>query len=214
MALNEELRTFVKEALARGLSRVEVRSALAEAGWPEDQIRNALNAFAQLDFPVPVPRPQPYVSAREAFLYLIMFTTLTIAATNLGNLIFHFIDRAFPDPTDPAVVGSWVTERLRWAAAYIIISFPIFLTVSIRINRAIARDPVKRSSKIRKWLTYVMLFIAAGFVIGDLTSLVFNLLGGEMTLRFTLKVLTVGVIAGSVFGYYFWDLRQDERITE
>ena len=33
---------------------------------------------------------------------------------------------------------------------------------------------------------------------------------GDLSLRFVLKVLVVGVIAGTVFGYYLWDLRQEE----
>jgi hypothetical protein len=55
------------------------------------------------------------------------------------------------------------------------------------------------------------LFVAASVLIADFTTLVYNLLGGELTVRFLLKVLTVGVIAGATFGYYLWDLRLDEK---
>jgi len=79
------------------------------------------------------------------------------------------------------------------------------------IARQVGRDPVKRASPVRKWLTYLTLFIAATVLIGDLITLVYNALGGELTTRFLLKVLTVAVIAGGTFGYYLWDLRQDER---
>ena len=78
----------------------------------------------------------------------------------------------------------------------------------------IKRDPSKRASKVRKWLTYMTLFVAAGVIIGDLTALVYGLLGGELSLRFALKALTVGFIAGGIFGYYLWDLRQEERETK
>ena len=54
------------------------------------------------------------------------------------------------------------------------------------------------------------LVIAAGALIGDTTTLVYNLLGGELTLRFVLKVLVVAFIAGGIFGYYLWDLRREE----
>lgn len=83
--------------------------------------------------------------------------------------------------------------------------------VSWLLNKAIDKDPDKRSSKIRKWLTYITLFIAAGVIIGDLITLVYNVLNGELTTRFILKVLTVGGIAGSIFGYYLWDLRKEEK---
>jgi hypothetical protein len=40
------------------------------------------------------------------------------------------------------------------------------------------------------------------------------LLGGELTIRFFLKVLTIAVIAGTIFGYYLWDLRREEEEQE
>jgi hypothetical protein len=48
-------------------------------------------------------------------------------------------------------------------------------------------------------------------LLGDLIALVYNLLGGDLTARFVLKVLTIGVIAGAVFAYYLTDLRGDDR---
>jgi len=86
----------------------------------------------------------------------------------------------------------------------------VFLFVTVRLRRAIQQDPEQRSSKVRKWLTYLTLFIAAGIIIGDLITLVFNLLQGDLTLRFLLKAASVGLIAGTIFGYYLWDLRRDE----
>jgi hypothetical protein len=79
------------------------------------------------------------------------------------------------------------------------------------VSRWVYEAPVKRSSSIRKWLTYMTLFVAAGVLIGDLASFVYNLLGGELTVRFVLKVCTIGTIGGTVFGYYLWDLRADEE---
>jgi hypothetical protein len=55
------------------------------------------------------------------------------------------------------------------------------------------------------------LFIAAGILIGDLISLLYSFLGGELTLRFILKSLVVGTIAGTLFMYYLGGLRQEEK---
>ena len=52
---------------------------------------------------------------------------------------------------------------------------------------------------------------SASVLIGDCTGLVYNLLSGDMTMRFLLKATTVGVIAGTAFIYYLSDLRRDER---
>ena len=64
---------------------------------------------------------------------------------------------------------------------------------------------------MRRWLTYLTLFVAAAVLIGGVTGPVYNLLGGELTVRFLLKALTVGSIAGAAFWYYLSDLRTDER---
>ena len=211
MAIGEELSGFVREALVRGLTPAQIEDALLRAGWAHEQVRAALAGFAQFDFPIPVPTPKPYLSAREAFLYLVQFTTLYISAYYLGNLFFQIIDRAFPDPANPT--GEYARQAIRWSVSSVVVAFPVFLYVSWATNRAIQTDPNKRSSKVRRWLTYLTLFNAASFLIGDFITLVYNLLGGDLTVRFGLKVLTIAVIAGTIFWYYLSDLRLDEKET-
>ncbi|MGE8227403.1 MAG: DUF5671 domain-containing protein [Stenotrophomonas sp.] len=205
-----ELETFVRDALMRGHSRQQVSSALLAAGWSEQQISGVLDGWAEVDFPLPVPRPRASLSAREAFAYLVLFSTLYFFAWNLGSLLFQLIQYALPDPADP----DWQLVRLsgdiRWAISALVIAFPVFVFAAHRVSRDVDRHPIKRLSPVRRWLTYLTLFVAATVLIGDLTALVFNLLGGDLSLRFVLKVLVVGVIAGTVFGYYLWDLRQEE----
>ena len=206
-----DIQHFVRESLGRGQSKDAIATALAKAGWSKDDVTSALGAYADVDFPVPVPRPRPYLSAREAFMYLVLFTCLYISAFNFGALLFQFIERAFPD----ALRGTYGYEgdltAIRFSVSALIIAFPLYLWLSSLFAKAFAKDPAKRGSKIRKWLSYITLFIAASVIIGDLIALIFNLLGGELTMRFTLKVLAILLIAGMIFGYYLWDLRQDEK---
>lgn len=206
----QELEAFVREALLRGLARSDVEQAMLKAGWTTDQARGALAAFADLSFPVPVPRPRPSLSASEAFEFLLMFTTLYISAYHLGSLFFDFINKAFPDPA-ARLEEPWTMDSMRWSTASLVIAFPIFLFISRHVHSAIARDPVKRLSPVRRWLTYLTLFVAASILIADLTTLVYNALGGELTSRFALKVVTVGAIAGTIFGYYLRDMRREDR---
>ena len=81
-------------------------------------------------------------------------------------------------------------------------------------SRETRLDPSKRASKVSRQLTYLTLFIAAAVLVGDVTSLVYSLLGGELTTRFVLKVSTIAVIAGAVFGYYLRDLRLEEEESQ
>lgn len=209
--MNTELSRFVRTSLEKGMGRDVIRQSLQKAGWPEDEIKNALDAYADVVSGVPVPKRKPYLSAREAFMYLVLFLTLYISAISFGTLLFQFINRAYPDVVIAPYYYDGTAEAIRWSTSSLVIAFPVFFYVSWLLQKAIRRDPDKRSSKIRKWLTYITLFIAAGIIIGDLIALVFNFLGGEITTRFLLKVLTVGFIAGSIFGYYLWDLRKEEK---
>ncbi len=210
MAVSDELVAFVREALSRGHSRTEIEAVLQTAGWRAEQVRAALSAFAAVDFQVPVPRPRPSLSAREAFLYLLLFTTLYSVAFNLGSLLFDFINRAFPDASAPDRDLA-VRSGMRFATAALIVAGPVFLYVSSLTNRATAVDPAARVSPVRRWLTYLTLFVAACVLIGDVTTLIYSLLGGELTVRFVLKALVVGAIAATVFWYYLSDLRADEK---
>jgi hypothetical protein len=214
MAVNEELVGFVREALSLNVPRSEIEQVLRRGGWTHEQTRAALDAFVDTDFPLPVPRARPYLSAREAFQYLVLFATLYASAYYLGSLLFDFINLSFPDPswvTDGFNDDEYSRESIRWSVSALIVAFPVFLYTSWLTSRAIALDPVKRSSKIRRWLTYFTMFVAATVLIGDVTTLVYNLLGGELTVRFALKVLTVAFIAGTAFTYYLRDLRLDEQ---
>ena len=142
-----------------------------------------------------------------------MFTTLYVSAFSLGQLVFQFINQALPDPATDAFAAESSRQAIRWSVSYLIVAFPVFIGVSHLIGRDLTADPSKRASKVRRWLTYLTLFVAAAVLIGDVTTLVYNLLGGELTARFLLKVLTVGSIAGTAFWYYLSDLRTDERET-
>lgn len=143
-------------------------------------------------------------------MYLLLFATLYTVVWNLGSLIFQFINLAYPDPAafDREVIAR---TAIRWSISALIVTLPVFLYMSHLTGRAVTIDPNKRASPIRRWLTYLTLFIAASVLIGDVMTLVYNVLGGELTHRFVLKVLTVGVLAGTSFWYYLSDLRQDER---
>jgi hypothetical protein len=203
------LEKFVRDSLRSGASRAEIERVLREAGWSNDQVADALAAYSPVAFAIPVPRPRSQVSARDAFLYLVMFGMLYFSAFNFGNLIFQLIHLALPD----AVADQYrrIAYQLRWSTSAVLVTFPIFLVIAGRIAREMKADPVRRTSSVRKWLTYLTLAVAACIVAGDLVYLINGLLSGELTLRFILKSLTVALIAGAGFGYYLWSMREDER---
>jgi hypothetical protein len=205
-----ELDLFAKEALGRGLDKESIRKAMLEAGWTADQARSAIDSYADVAFPVPVPKPRAQLSAREAFLYLLLFTTLYLSCYHLGSLLFDLINRAYPDPAVRGFIFS-SADSMRWSVSFLIVAFPTFLFLAHSIAGDVARHPLKRLSPVRRWLTYLTLFIAASSVISDLIALAYHILAGELVLRIALKILVVLVIAGAVLGYYLADLRREEH---
>jgi hypothetical protein len=217
VAVNEQLDAFVKRGLEQRLDRARMEQALLQAGWPPDQVRKALGAYVDVDFPIPVPRPLPSGTTRDAFMYIIVLGTMVLCAYQLGALLFEIINRVVPDPMDTnryAAGYTYSNGAMRWSISTLIVAFPVFVVMSRLVNRAARLDPTKRASRIRRRLTYVLLFVASCALIGDLTTLVYYFLGGEVTLRFFLKVLTVAAIAGAVFLHYLWDLRAAEAEPE
>jgi len=208
--MDNRLLDFTQKALTSGVGRPEIESALRRAGWADPDIKAALDAYEELVFAIPMPRPKRYLSAREVFVYLVLFTALYVTTVSLGALVFELIDWLLPDPLQRSSAIS-LGESIRWNISTLIISFPLFLFTFQSITRSIAIDPAQRASRPRKWLTYLTLFVAGVCLAGDLIAVVYNALGGELTLRSILKAATVWIIAGGVFGYFLSDMRKEEQ---
>jgi len=209
-----QLVVFVESALRAGQPRDAVRAALEQAGWSKDQVAAALAHFADVPFAVPVPRPRAQVSARDAFWYLLMFGALYTSAYYLGDLLFGFINLAYPDEVNSSYYGNsieYIESGIRWATAAVIVAFPLFLLTALKTGKEVAADPTRRNSAMRRWLTYITLLVASSAIVGDGITLVYNLLGGELTVRFILKVVVAAAISGVVFGYYTWSMRRDDE---
>lgn len=208
----QELIQFVRDALLAGKTRDEVRTALTQAGWQQDEIDDSLARFADIDFPVPVPLKRTSGSAREAFLYVVTFLMLYTAAISLGNLLCGFVDRAMPDPVqEPYYYGErYQSESMRWLIASLLVSFPAWFFLTRAHLISYAKDPERRTSPVRRWLTYLTLTVAASTVLVTMIVLLAGALGGEYVERTLFKSLIVIALSGGIFGFYLWELRRGE----
>ena len=76
MAEPRELSRFIKDALAAGLPRDEIRAALRDAGWSETETEAALARWSDRITPAgPVPQPVQSTAARDALFYALLFVT-------------------------------------------------------------------------------------------------------------------------------------------
>lgn len=204
------LAAFVRDALTAGATRAETEQVLLASGWSSDQVTEALSAWSETAFVVPVPLPRPQLSARDAFLYLVMFGMLYLSAYHFGALLFRFIELALPDAAYPTYESA-LRASLRFSTSTLIVAFPLFLTIATLLARQLARDPAQRLSAVRRWLTYLTLALAACILVGDAIYLLNSLLSGELSLRIVLKTAVVGAIAAALFLYYLAAMRSDNE---
>jgi hypothetical protein len=212
--VNPDLHAFVRRALSRGTSRDDVRRALRDARWPEDEIEAELAAWHDAGLGLPVPRRRLGFSPREAFLYLLLFVALYLVAYNVGAILFAWVEHTWPDPAMNSYEG-WDRRRdwVRFALASVLVAFPVYLLTARLTGRAVAVDPEKRNSGVRRWLTYLTLFNAACVLIGDFIFVLQGLFKGELTARFLSKAAIVAAIGGWLFMHYMGGLRRDEAAT-
>ncbi len=206
---SEKLDAFIEAAKSKGAPDETLAGLLRDRGWAAKEISAAFGRYYEklTGVAAPVRNARSGESARDAFLYLLAFSTLATWATALGSLLFIYYDRWFPDPL---AMRSYAGSRwdISWQLACIIVAFPIYVLVDRAILRGLELEPQKTDSGVRKWLTYMALLITAGILVGDLITFLSYFLNGELTVRFVLKVLTVIAIAGSIFWYYLGTLKE------
>ncbi|OGJ62081.1 hypothetical protein A3C37_01545 [Candidatus Peribacteria bacterium RIFCSPHIGHO2_02_FULL_53_20] len=200
------LESFIAHARSKGMDHQTIRMLLLSAGWKEHDVAMAIGAEG-LD--VAVPTPPDAGGARDAFFHLLAFAGLYTSVVSFILLAFAYINRWFPD----AALERYATDEsfrdsIRWPLAALIVAFPIFLWMTRLLVKEMRSHSEKQSSGVRRWLTYLTLFVAASVLMGDLITLVFSLLSGDITVRFLLKVVVVFLVAGGVFTYYFYALRK------
>ena len=144
-------------------------------------------------------------SAFHFFLYLLMFFSLGFVIFPLGIIAFQFINKFLPEVV-PSAGGIFDQGAVKFAIAAIFIAGPVFFTASKLVRGQLFSGKMSDDSRVRRWLTYIVMFFAAGTIIGDLIALIVNFLEGDIAGKFLLKILVILILAGGIFGYYFWDM--------
>ena len=117
-------------------------------------------------------RTRSGAAAKDAFYYLLAFSTLATWTIGFGSLMFTLIEDWIADPLAQSSYGhgTYANSSLASAIASILVAFPIYLLVMRLIIRDARLDPEKLESGVRKWLTYIALLVATAVMIGDLVT--------------------------------------------
>lgn len=216
--MNDALTTYVENRLRAGVVKAEIQEELLAVGWSEEEGIHAYKAaLVSSGLPVPVEGDRKAYIKKSATVDVIVnffsFILLSISAFSLGTLFFQVINKFIADPLDTTknyywYDQSWNIEAIHYAMASLLISYPLYvLTMRIWFKR-FREDEGRSESKLTKWLTYLVLLIASVTIVGDLITVVFTFLQGEVTLRFFTKALVIFVIASLIFVFYYLERKR------
>lgn len=208
-----QLKPFIAHARKKGMDHQTIRMLLLSSGWKE---RDIAEAMTEETLDMAVPMPPDAGGARDAFFHLLSFVALYTTVISVIVLFFNYINIWFPDITADYYVSdtSWTHSTIRWAMAGVIVAYPLYLWMNRILLNEMQKHAEKAASGIRRWLTYLTLFVTAAALMADFITLVFYLLDGEISVRFILKVIVVLVLAGMSFLYYFFSLRMDPKAAK
>ena len=145
-------------------------------------------------------------TAKDFFMHIAVIVLLYAGTIALLNILFRAINVAFPQVNQ---YYGYYGPSISFPVATLIVVFPLFLFLANILQKGYAADPERKEYPVRKWLIYVTLFVAGAVLAGDLVTLIYYFLDGrELTTGFLLKVLSVLVVTGCIFGYYIDDLKE------
>ncbi len=211
---SQHLQEFIAAAKEHGASDESVVAIMENAGWPKEEIWGALGHRYESLSGVPIPlRKKTATPAKDAFLYLLSFSTLATWTISLGSICYSLIDDWIRDPLARNNYGVNLSYEISTQLACLLVTFPLYLFVMRVILSDTRQAPEKLDSSVRKWLTYIALLIAVGVMIGDVVTFLAFYLRGELTSRFVAKVAVTLLISGGVFWYYLGSLHDARKVA-
>lgn len=150
--------------------------------------------------------PPKATGPKDVFLEIWVMGSLYLSAAFIITLLFQYVNYFFPDTANPY---SFSQSTVRWVVAILVAILPTHIFVLYLREKDYLAVPQKREGRLRKWLLYLTLFVAAITCVIDFSTLVYYFLNGELSVRFLLKVLSVAIVAGGVFWYYLKDIKRE-----
>lgn len=161
-----------------------------------------------METPATAPAPasaSSKTSPKDFFLWLGAIVALYSSITSLIALLFEYVNYAFPDAL--AGYGDPYGGAVRIAMAALIVMVPTLVLLLRLIRTSITNEPGKANIWVRRWALGLTLFIATITILIDLITLINTFLGGEITMRFGLKVVLVLLVAIGVFLHFLADFK-------
>ena len=148
---------------------------------------------------------KPKTTPKDFFLWLGAMVTLYVSAVSLILLIHQYIDIFFPNQV--LNYGDPYSGAIRFAIASLLVMYPLFVWIMWVLHKDIRENPEKKELWVRRWLVFLTLFISGLTMAGDIISVIYVYLQGDLSVRFALKALTILVVLGAGFWYFLNELK-------
>ncbi|MDQ3089893.1 MAG: DUF5671 domain-containing protein [bacterium] len=145
------------------------------------------------------------ISVKEFFLQIGVIGALYASLVALVLMLFRVINVAYPKVN---YGDYYYSQSISFQVATLIVFFPVFLLLSWFLQKSLANESNSNNFPLRKWLSYLTLFIAGAVIAGNLVSVIYTFLDGqELTKAFLLKAFVLLIVSGGVFIYFLQDIR-------
>lgn len=214
---NSDLEKYVLQLKEKKIPDDQIKERLLKSGWGQREVEQAFQKDDPVAGELPPP-PVPHFSMWITFEYILVFISMYVSFTALGGIFHYGVDKFVPDPLQRSVYAytyssSWNDSMVPGYLAAILVTFPIFAVLFIILRRQMIEKPAVRNIRSRKILIYITLVITFIYMIFHLISTVYSFLQGTSTMRTILHLLVNLLIAGSIFAYLLFEVREDRKIV-
>lgn len=207
-----DLAKYIEAARAKQIPDEEIKAQLLKTGWNESEILDVLNPSKKIDKSI-IPPPVPRIGMWVSFQYVLLFISLYIWTISLGGIAYYAANRFIKDPLDQSTrsIGSLDSSVMKGYLAAIIVAYPIFVLLFLRLKKLSYEKPFTKSLGSRKTLIYLTLIITFLILVIHLIAIIYGVLDGDIKGRSIAHFVITLSIAGSIFFYLLHDVREDRK---
>lgn len=129
-----------------------------------------------------------------------------VALFALISTAFGLIELRIPNSSTPYSDPAAGAAQVRFGVAALVVCVPAYLLLAYLTNRL--RAAVDRKYlRFIEWLVYLSLVVGGTVLLGGLINVLVTYLNGDLTIRFLLKALLLGMVVGGAIVYYLLEVR-------
>lgn len=211
--VNPDLEKYIQAAKNQNISDGDIKYQLKKIGWDDRAIDEALMLNTSTLPPPPPPPPATHFGMWVTFQYVILFISLYVSATALGGIFYLVVDKFFSSPSlyTNGYYSQYSYALISGYASSLIVAYPVFACLFVILNRQATEKPAVKQLRARKQLIYITMILTFVIMIFQLITTLNGLLNGETTLRSVGYFGVTLLIAGTIFIYLLFQVKEDRN---